>query len=157
VAATRLVIAAGAAIAATPVVINLADAIGDAVSSAMKNEQESTSQSEGNPEQSDSGTDTQGNTNPYEGPVSSPVTVVDSNGNAIPVSTGEQVSTSPDGDYQQVRDRNGNETGVRLDRGGHRTSSDPVARGPHGHVPGVTQSDGNPHLPIKCPNQAGDC
>jgi hypothetical protein len=35
----RFVIAAGAAIAATPVVINLADAIGDAISSSMNNEQ----------------------------------------------------------------------------------------------------------------------
>jgi RHS repeat-associated protein len=53
VATTRFVIAAGAAIAATPVVINLADAIGDTISSSMNNEQESTSQSEGNPEQSE--------------------------------------------------------------------------------------------------------
>lgn len=97
------------------------------------------------------------NTNPYSGPVDEPVTVVDSNGNAIPVSSGEQISTSPNGDYQQVRDKAGNPTGVRLDRGGHRTHSDPVAKGPHGHVPGVTQPNGNPHLPIKCPNPAGGC
>jgi RHS repeat-associated protein len=93
-----------------------------------------------------------GNTNPYPatggGPVDQPVVVVDPAGNAIPVNPGEQVVGSPNGDYQQVQDRNGNPTGVRLDRGGHRGQSDPSARGPHAHVPGVTQPNGNPHLPV---------
>jgi RHS repeat-associated protein len=40
VATTRLLIAAGAAIAATPVVIKIADAIGDTISSSMNNESE---------------------------------------------------------------------------------------------------------------------
>lgn len=88
-----------------------------------------------------------GNTNPYAGPVDSPVTVVDKNGNAIPVNSGEQVTSSPNGDYQQVRDSGGKPTGVRLDRGGHKNSPDPAARDPHGHVPGVTKG-GNPHLPV---------
>ena len=93
-----------------------------------------------------------GNTNPYPatggGPVDQPVVVVDPHGNAIPVNPGEQVVGSPNGDYQQVQDRNGNPTGVRLDRGGHRGQSDPSAQKPHAHVPGVTQPNGNPHLPV---------
>jgi hypothetical protein len=88
------------------------------------------------------------NSNPYAGPVDVPVVVVDENGNAIPVGLGGQINGSPDADYQQVLDSKGKPTGVRLDRGGHRNQSDPVARGPHGHVPGVTTPDGNPHLPI---------
>jgi len=90
-----------------------------------------------------------GNTNPYAGPVSEPVVAVDSNGNAIPVGDGEQVSSSPSGDYQQVKDKNGNATGARLDRGGHSTHADPKAQAPHAHQPGVTDADGNHHLPIK--------
>ncbi|MCR1768204.1 hypothetical protein [Burkholderia glumae] len=89
-----------------------------------------------------------GNTNPYNGPVDQPVTVVDQNGNAIPVNPGEQAKGSPNGDYQQVIGPDGKPTGVRLDRGGHPNQKDPAAQGPHGHVPGVTPPDGNPHLPI---------
>lgn len=88
------------------------------------------------------------NTNPYSGPVDQPVVVVDKNGNAIPVNEGEQVKGSPNGDYQQVLGPDGKPTGVRLDRGGHPNQRDPAAQGPHGHVPGVTTPDGNPHLPI---------
>jgi uncharacterized protein RhaS with RHS repeats len=95
---------------------------------------------------------TNSNTNPYPttggGPVSEPVIAVDSKGNAIPVQTGEQITSSPDGKYQQVRDSNGDPTGTRLDAGGHRGQSDPPAQGPHANVPGVTQPNGNPHLPI---------
>lgn len=69
-------------------------------------------------------------------------------GNAIPVGPREQINGSPNVDCQQVLDSKGEPTGVRLDRGGHRNQSDPAARGPHGHVPGVTTPDGNPHLPI---------
>ena len=89
-----------------------------------------------------------GNTNPYSGPVSDPVVVVDQKGNAIPVGGGQQVKTSPNGDYQQVLGADGRPTGDRLDRGGHKGQKDPAAQGPHGHRPGVTTPDGNPHLPI---------
>jgi hypothetical protein len=88
------------------------------------------------------------NFNPYQGPVSEPIIAVDPFGNAIPVNTGEYLSSSPNGDFQQVRDPNGDFTGVRLDRGGHPGQSDPAAQIPHSHVPGITQPDGNPHLPI---------
>jgi RHS repeat-associated protein len=94
---------------------------------------------------------TDGNTNPYAGPVDSPVVVVDKNGNAIPVDAGNSIGASPSGDYQEVKDRTGNATGDRLDRGGHRTQSDPKAQQPHAHRPGVTDPDGNPHLPINPP------
>ncbi|MBS7662409.1 RHS repeat protein [Pseudomonas lalucatii] len=92
--------------------------------------------------------DGEGNTNPYAGPVDEPVIVVDENGNAIPVEPGQSVNSSPNGDYQQVVGADGRPTGDRLDRGGHRNQSDPRAQGPHGHRPGVTTPDGNPHLPI---------
>lgn len=92
-----------------------------------------------------------GNTNPYAGPVDAPVVVVDADGNAIPVETGEQVKGSPKGDYQQVLGTDGKPTGTRLDKGGHRNQADPKAQGPHGHRPGVTDETGNPHLPIKPP------
>jgi len=88
------------------------------------------------------------NTNPYDGPVDEPVIVVDQYGNAIPVGEGEQINGSPNGDYQQVLGPDGKPTGLRLDRGGHKTQKDPRAQAPHGHVPGVTLPDGNPHLPI---------
>jgi hypothetical protein len=89
-----------------------------------------------------------GNTNPYNGPVDEPVIVIDKNGNAIPVDEGQQVNTSPNGDYQQVIGADGKPTGDRLDRGGHRGQSDPLAQQPHAHRPGVTTPGGNPHLPI---------
>jgi RHS repeat-associated protein len=89
------------------------------------------------------------NTNPYSGPVDRPVIVVDESGNAIPVAEGEQIVGSPNGDYQQILGPDGKPTGLRIDRGGHKNQKDPRARGPHGHVPGVTLPDGNPHLPIR--------
>jgi RHS repeat-associated protein len=97
---------------------------------------------------------TAGNTNPYEGPIDAPLMVVDRDGNAIPVNTGERMTTSKNGDFQQVRDVNGKENGVRLDRGGHKNQSDPKASAPHAHQPGVTDSTGNPHLPINPPKTA---
>jgi len=90
-----------------------------------------------------------GNTNPYDGPVDESVIVVDGDGNAIPVEAGEQITSSPKGDYQQVRDKDGKATGIRMDKGGHKGQSDPKAQGPHGHRPNVTTEDGNPHLPLK--------
>lgn len=94
------------------------------------------------------GAKTGDNTNPYKGPVDQPVVVVDEHGNAIPVKPGEQVKGSPNGDYQQVLGPDGKPTGDRLDRGGHKNKNDPRAQEPHGHRPGVTTPDGNPHLPI---------
>ncbi len=89
------------------------------------------------------------NTNPYAGPVSGPVTVVDGKGNAIPVKTGEQIQGSKDGRYVQVKDADGKPTGVRID-GGHKPSThdDPRAQQPHAHVPGKTNTDGTPWLPV---------
>ena len=76
--------------------------------------------------------------------------VVDSRGNAIPLNPGEYLTRSPDGRWVQVRDARGNPTGTRID-GPHnpRTHSDPRAQEPHAHVPGVTNPDGTPWLPIE--------
>ena len=75
---------------------------------------------------------------------------VDSKGNGIVTPPGGKITGSPDGRFIQARDANGNPTGVRID-GGHspKTHKDPRALGPHGHVPGVTNADGTPWLPIK--------
>jgi RHS repeat-associated protein len=89
------------------------------------------------------------NTNPYEGPVSEPVVAVDSDGNAIPVDKGQSIGSSPDGNYQEVKGSDGLATGDRMDRGGHRSQKDPAAQQPHGHRPGVSRPDGNPHLPLR--------
>ncbi|MDB5959823.1 MAG: repeat-associated core domain protein [Massilia sp.] len=97
---------------------------------------------------SKSGSNGAGN-NPYKGPATEPVTVVDQHGNAIPVDQGQRINTSPNGDFQQVIGADGKPTGDRLDRGGHPGQRDPSAQKPHGHRPGVTTPDGNPHLPIK--------
>lgn len=94
---------------------------------------------------------TDGNSNPYNGPVSTPVTVVDEAGNAIPVGKGEQITASPDGSFQQVRDSDGRPTGVRLD-GPHKPQShpgNPEAQRAHAHRPGVVNESGNPQLPVK--------
>ncbi|WP_311198255.1 RHS repeat-associated core domain-containing protein [Aliiroseovarius crassostreae] len=75
---------------------------------------------------------------------------VDSKGNAIPTPKGGRITGSPDGKFIQARDATGAPTGVRID-GAHspRTHSDPRALGPHGHVPGLTNPDGTPWLPIR--------
>jgi RHS repeat-associated protein len=83
------------------------------------------------------------------GPYADPVIVGDSRGNNIPLAPGETLVGSDDGRYVQVRGANGQPTGVRGDFGGHSGQADPVAQGPHGHVPGITQPDGNPHLPVR--------
>jgi hypothetical protein len=77
------------------------------------------------------------------------VIAVDAKGNAIPLKEGEYITSSPDGTWKQVRDADGNPTGTRID-GGHNpnTHTDPRALEPHGHVPGVTNPDGTPWLPI---------
>ncbi|MDR3711327.1 MAG: RHS repeat-associated core domain-containing protein [Puia sp.] len=89
-------------------------------------------------------------TNPFEGPVSEKVTVVDPKGNALSVEPGQKMIGSPDGKYLQVREANGDPTGLRLD-GGHSAASHPDIRGqePHIHAPGVTNQDGTPWLPSK--------
>ena len=75
--------------------------------------------------------------------------VIDSKGNAIPLKRGESLTGSPDGRFIQVRDTNGNPTGLRID-GPHKPAShpDPRAQAPHAHVPGVTNTDGTPWLPV---------
>jgi hypothetical protein len=83
------------------------------------------------------------NTNPYKGSVDKSVTVVDKNGNAIKVESGQQISSSPSGEYQQVLDNKGNPTGLRKD-GAHGPNQNP-----HAHVPGITTETGDKHLPIK--------
>ena len=76
--------------------------------------------------------------------------LVDSKGNAIPLKPGERVTGSPDGTWIQVRDADGNPTGMRKD-GPHNpnTHADPRAQVPHAHVPGVKNSDGTPWLPLR--------
>ncbi len=91
-----------------------------------------------------------GNTNPHAGPVDKPVIVVDPHGNAIPVAAGQQIQGNKSGTYVQVKDKDGNPTGTRID-GGHKPSGhpDPRAQEPHAHVPDKTNADGTPWLPIK--------
>ncbi len=75
---------------------------------------------------------------------------VDPKGNVIPTPPGGRIQGSPDGRFIQAKDAAGNPTGVRID-GPHNPAkhSDPRALAPHGHVPGVTNPDGTPWLPIK--------
>jgi RHS repeat-associated protein len=89
------------------------------------------------------------NTNPYKGPVTQPVTIVDGQGNAIPVAIGEQVGGTADGSWIQVKDAKGEPTGVRKD-GAHNpeTHQDPRAQKPHGHRPDIRNPDGTPWLPV---------
>jgi hypothetical protein len=80
--------------------------------------------------------------------VAEPVVVVDQHGNAVPVDQGQKINTSPNGDFQQVIGTDGKPTGDRLDRVGHPGQRDPSTQKPHGHRPGVTTSDGNPHYQL---------
>jgi hypothetical protein len=82
-------------------------------------------------------------------PSSGKTFAVDAKGNVIPLEPGETLTGSPNGKWLQVRDADGNPTGMRLD-GGHKptTHPDPRAQVPHGHVPGVTNPDGTPWLPV---------
>jgi len=75
---------------------------------------------------------------------------VDSKGNAIPTPPGGKIEGSPDGRFVQAKGPDGSPTGVRID-GGHKPAPhpDPRAQQPHGHVPGVTNADGTPWLPLK--------
>lgn len=91
------------------------------------------------------------NTNPFDGPVDGEVLVGDTEGNIIPVPTGYQLGGSKDGKCIQQKDRDGKATGIRKDGKGHPPSpvhQDPRSQNPHGHVPGVTNPDGTPWLPI---------
>jgi RHS repeat-associated protein len=74
---------------------------------------------------------------------------IDSKGNVVPTPPGGRTTGSPDGTWIQARDAAGNATGVRID-GAHKpsTHTDPRALAPHGHVPGLTNPDGTPWLPI---------
>ncbi len=61
---------------------------------------------------------------------------------------------NPDGSFLQVKDRDGKQTGNRKDGKGHPKQKDPKAKAPHGHRVDendnpITDSEGNPHLPIK--------
>jgi RHS repeat-associated protein len=96
----------------------------------------------------DAGTPDQ--TNPFAGPVTKPVIAVDPNGNAIPVQEGEKLVGSPDGRFIQVRGKDGKPNGIRID-GPHNPAGHPDPRSlqPHGHIPGLTNPDGTPWLPIK--------
>ena len=87
--------------------------------------------------------------NAFKGPVSERQFVVDPYGNTIPIEPGEQLTGSPNGRYMQVRDANGDQTGMRID-GPHSPEghTDPRALNPHAHVPGITNEDGTPWLPI---------
>lgn len=78
------------------------------------------------------------------------VIAVDKKGNAIPLKKGEYLTGSSDGNWIQVRDSKGKATGVRID-GPHNPlkHSDPRSLQPHGHVPGRTNPDGTPWLPIR--------
>ena len=80
--------------------------------------------------------------------------VVDKSGNAVRVKKGQKVEGNPEGDIYQVKDKNGNPTGDRVDGKGHPKQKDPKAQEPHGHrvKPNgekVTDENGNPHLPLK--------
>jgi len=91
------------------------------------------------------------NTNPFEGPVSEDVYIGDSDGNIIPVPENYQLGGSKDGSCIQQKDSDGKATGLRKDGKGHPPSvvhQDPRSQEPHAHVPGITNSDGTPWLPI---------
>lgn len=75
---------------------------------------------------------------------------VDSRGNAFPLRSGEYITGSKDGAWKQVRDPSGRPTGMRMDGPHNRnTHTDPRALQPHSHVPGVTNPDGTPWLPVQ--------
>ena len=94
------------------------------------------------------------NANPFDGPVDGEVFVGDAQGNIIPVPEGQWLTGSEDGEWLQVREPSdnprGKPTGVRKDGGHPKGPKHPDPRGwePHGHVPGVSNLDGTPWLPI---------
>jgi RHS repeat-associated protein len=95
------------------------------------------------------------NTNPFDGPVGGDVVVVDEAGNAIKIPQGNWSTGSKDGKWiqemQPGKNPEGQATGTRKD-GGHPRGpkhSDPRALEPHAHVPGISNPDGTPWLPVK--------
>jgi hypothetical protein len=83
--------------------------------------------------------------------VSEDVYIGDSDGNIIPVPENYQLGGSKDGSCIQQKDSDGKATGLRKDGKGHPPSvvhQDPRSQEPHAHVPGITNSDGTPWLPI---------
>lgn len=94
------------------------------------------------------------NENTKIGPYKGDVIVVDENGNAIPLKEGQTIEGNSDGSIVQVKAKDGKPTGTRKDGKGHPKQKDPKAKDPHGHRVDengnpITDSDGNPHLPIK--------
>lgn len=86
--------------------------------------------------------------NPYDGPIEEPVIVVDPNGNAIPVDRGEQIQTSPDGQWVDVKDSEGRSTGTQI-HGPHKPTThgnQPAGQKSHAHRPG--DPGGNHWLPV---------
>ena len=74
-------------------------------------------------------------------------------GNVIPVKEGNCLARSKDGKWIQemeLNEKEGQPTGARKDGGHPPGPKHPDPRGwkPHGHVPGTTNSDGTPWLPI---------
>lgn len=93
---------------------------------------------------------TKGN-NPFNGSVDEDVIIVDEHGNAIHVPSGYQLGGSKDGKCIQQKDENGKSTGIRKDGKGHPSSpahQDPRSQNPHCHIPGISNLDGTPWLPI---------
>ncbi len=97
-----------------------------------------------------------GNTNPFNGAVDEEVIVVDPQGNAIPVKEGNWLGGSKDGVWIEEKcpgaNPRGEKTGLRKDSGhdpGPKHPSDPRPWEPHAHVPGATNPDGTPWLPVK--------
>ena len=93
-------------------------------------------------------------TNPFDGPINDDVVVIDPQGNAINIPQGNWLTGTKDGKWIQERTPDGTtkgrETGTRKD-GGHKPSpshTDPRSLKPHAHVPGITNPDGTPWLPI---------
>jgi len=91
------------------------------------------------------------NMNPFEGAVDGEIYIGDAQGNIIPVPQGHQLEGTKDGKWIQIKDKDKKETGTRKDGGhppGPKHKDDPRSWEPHAHVPGVTNPDGTPWLPI---------
>ena len=89
------------------------------------------------------------NNNPYKGPVDDGVIVVDENGNAIPVKSGEKIEGSDNGEWVDVKNSRGDSTGIQI-HGAHNPTTH--ANYPEGLVPHVHRGDvpGTDHfLPLK--------
>ena len=78
--------------------------------------------------------------------------ISDAEGNIIPVPAGHRLGGSKDGKYLELKDEKNEPTGLRKDGKGHpvgpKHPNDPRAWEPHAHVPGITNPDGTPWLPI---------